>query len=255
MERKNVMIWGGSRGLGKEIARESVRLGHTTWITARDPRKAMEDPELDGIAKCDLADFNSVGAPGIFKNEKVGRDFYAHALNADILFWVAGHWLRKPFHECSLTEIEEQINVHLTVPLLRLRHILNIRITSQMRDRRPLHLIVISSSSSWKIRSDGQAVYGMVQAGKAHFARNLAPELDRELPPSKVLLVTPGGMRTDFFRGSDVDSSLFMNPVLVAEEIWENIRLQRTYFHEIDIRRPRGSSDTIEVKSGSTAPQ
>lgn len=236
-ERGRVMVWGGSRGLGKEIARESVRRGHVTWITGRDPRKAMDDPELAGIAKCDLAHFEEVGTPGDRDTEKVGRDFYAHSLNADILFWVVGHWLRKPFERCTPKELAALMNVHLTVPMLRLRYVLEHRLA---HGQPPPHLVVISSSSAWKGRDDGQAAYGAVQSAKVQFARNLHAELARFFP-ARTTIVRPGGMKTEFFAGSGVDTAHFADPSEVAAAIWSRVDLrQRPPLLEMDVFQKDG---------------
>ncbi|NBS41037.1 SDR family oxidoreductase [bacterium] len=235
-ERKRVMIWGGSRGLGKRLAMESVRRGHLTWITGRNPEMAMRDSDLAGVAKCDRADFAAVPSGSVDRGF-FGRDFHAHSLNADILFWVAGHWLRKPFWECTPEEIQRLMSVHLLVPMLRLRE----TIARRNDDGFPPHLVVISSSSAWKGRDDGQAAYGAVQAAKVQFARNLHAELGRRFTEVRTTIVRPGGMKTEFFDGSGIDTAPFADPADVAAAIWSRVDLaERPPLLEMDIAQKDG---------------
>lgn len=205
----NVLVVGGMSGLGRAIAVEALRRGFRTTVTGRGEMSALAALDLDGARTIKL---NIVEA-----NDEDLKLMFEAVAECDTLLWVAGAWLRKPLHECDDEMIGEQILLHLMVPILMIHKILQCRIEA----RRPITIVMISSSSSWKVRADGQAVYGAVQAGKAQFARNLHAELQTTLPGSRVFLVCPGGIKgTKFFEGSDVDTSKFMDPREVAEKIW-----------------------------------
>ncbi len=236
---QRVMIWGGAHGLGKQIARQSVGRGHDTCITSRKPKEAMEDPELAGITKCDFADFSMKPMPD--SSHFLGRDFEAHSLNADILFWVAGHWLHKPFEECESIEMHDLWNVHLLVPMTQLRSVLQRR----LEDGYPPHLVVVASSSAWKTRNDGQAMYGAVQAAKVQFARNLHAELALRFREVRTTIVRPGGMKTGFFKGT-LDLSAFADTAEVAEVVWSRVDIaERPPLLEIDLAQ-RGNRLAVE---------
>lgn len=225
--RQNVMVWGGTSGLGRELARQSVVRGNYTVITGRK----VPDDHDPAHGRFIRANFSAVGDPATPGEDDVDGGFYHSALNADVLFWVAGHFLQAPFHGCSSEDIVEQLTVHLTAPMIRLRYVFDRHVAAG--SPRPLHLVVVSSSSSWKTR-DTEAVYGAVQAAKAQFARNLGRELPRDIPGSKVLLVCPSGMKTEtFFAGTKVNTADFMDPAQVARIVWGEVDAQASPLHEM----------------------
>lgn len=217
----NVMIWGGTRGLGRALASLSLERGHRTTVTGRG---GGEPEDLE-----DKIDF--VGA--YFDEDNYDDGFLQASVEADILFWVAGHWLRKPLQKCSEEEIRRLFAVHLTTPILYLMRVLQQR--QRLDPIRPLHLVTVASSSAWKVRHDGQAAYGAVQAGKVQFARNLHAEAPTLI--AKSTIVRPGGMKTEFFDGSDVNTSTFADPAAVAAEIWKYVEGRRPAMIELDIQQ------------------
>lgn len=220
-----VMIWGGTRGLGKEIAVHSLARGHQTSVTGRSPPDDRRVVGPRGVTWVH-ADFSTDNPMS-----EGGRDHLSRT--AGILFWVSGHWLRKPFEQCSSDEIQKLVNVHLLVPMLRLRETFARRLAEGFA---PPHLVVVSSSSAWKLRDDGQAAYGAVQAGKVQFARDLHAELLARFPEVRTTIVRPGGMKTDFFAGSGVDTSPFADPAEVAAAVWSRVELaDRPPIVEMDI--------------------
>lgn len=230
-----VMIWGGTRGLGRELARASLTRGHPTIVTGRG-RTRPDDLEREiGFIR---ADFTTIDGPDNDTRDMVGSGFYTASLNTDILFWCAGTWLRRPLHLCTFDEVQDLFNVHLVVPALHLRHLFELRAQSDIHGW-PFHLVTIASSSARKVRDDGQAAYGAVQAGKVQFARNLCAESPGLI--SRSTIVRPGGMKTEFFRGSDVDTSAFADPVKVAEAIWHEVENPNPIGHiELDIAQVDG---------------
>lgn len=243
-----VLVLGGRTGLGLSLAVGGEFRGHETTIT-RSSLRHVETPLTGEQIRCDLLDEDHHVPDGTGATYPKAWDaFIDKAAECDILFWVAGTWLRRPFHVLSIPSVEEMVAVHLTAPLHLLRLALGQRIAEK---RGPFHLVVISSSSSWKVRADGQAIYGMVQAAKAQFARDLCAELQTSLPGTMVTLACPGGMDTEFFAG-EVDASGFMKTDRVAECIWDAMSLP----HEDGLLEMHleGSGNNVNVTYGPRAP-
>ncbi len=101
--------------------------------------------------------------------------------------------------------------------------------------RHPYHLITIASTSATQIRQD-ETVYATAQADRRAFALNFHYELVQRLG-SKNLIVCPGGMKTGLWAGKDIDTSRFMEPMAVAQIIWETVREQIATLAELTIKR------------------
>lgn len=239
MSRSFSLILGGTKGLGRALAIESLTRGITPMITGRSTETAMEDPALDGalFRKLDLSDPEDINS-GTRVYELLGRGDVAPQFSH--VFWVAGIFLRKPFTDCTQEEIARMTAVHFTGPLAVLAAVHRIqKIANPLADRpgAPYHLVTIASTSSYRIRED-EAVYCGLKAAKAHFTRNFAVEIQRDLPGSKVTLVNPGGIATpDFWDGTGQDLAQFMDPAGLAKIIWENVAEQNGAYMELHVPR------------------
>lgn len=211
-KRESVLIIGGTSGLGRAVAVQARRWGLMTTVTGRSAAKVEEKTRpYDDLwgAQFLTHDLSSREDPW----GEVG--LYVQQHPPDRIFLVAGVFKQKAIAEMKRHEVIEHVGIHLTGTYLMLSKIHEI-----MRRRgKPYHLVVVSSTSSFRMRKH-QTAYTMVQAGKAHLARNLTVELFEDLPGSKAALVHPGGMKTDFFAGTDTDISKMMDPAAVAAIIW-----------------------------------
>lgn len=127
----------------------------------------------------------------------------------DYIFWVAGIFERKSFWDMPFNKIKRMAAIHLLGP--------------------------------WK------ALQSILRTQKAPFTWQLAGELFRDFPGSKVTLVNPGGMDThNFWGASGQDTSKYMSPKVVAEIIWSQVQNQAERFKEIQILRDYEGTPRIE---------
>ena len=243
------LILGGTKGLGRSLALESAWRGLEPIIVGRSVEQARKDPAFatfsHRLMKADLSDpFSLLGAmPG--------------PLWQDIthVFWVAGIFARKPLVRMTVEEMRQMINTHLYGPLGTLAFLHRLQLNSRpLADPpgQPYHLVVIASTSSWKIR-ENEALYCALKAAKAHFTRNFARELVTDLPGSKVTLVNPGGIKTpNFWQDTDQAMDKFMEPDELAQVIWNQVQAQTEPFLELQI--PRDDQGHPEVIRGPQAP-
>lgn len=138
--------------------------------------------------------------------------------------------------------MREMIQVNLRGPLDTLK------LFNELRPE-PYHLIIIASTSSWKLR-ENEALYCALKAATAAFARQYIVELMRDRPGSKVTLFNPAGMRTEnFWEGSGQSMDGFMDPAVVAERIWGEVVLQQHPFMEYQIMRDDRGTPSLEYQT------
>lgn len=150
---------------------------------------------------------------------------------SSFLIWSTGAFLKVPLGEMTDTHVDTLSELHYNTPLKLIR-----RFHQQNTD--PYHMIVIASCSSWRLREQ-EAAYCGLSAAKATFARNVAGDLQRERPGSKVTLINPGGIRTPFYYESEEEGSGFIDQTWLADYIWSAALNQDTTFDELQILRQK----------------
>jgi len=208
--KKTALVIGGTRGVGLEIARESIRRGMRTFVVGRDFR------EVDGDTLGKMLRITAdVTAP-----EGIERLEHERIWLADHVFWVAGAYLRGPLAETDEVGIDRTVTMHQTTMVKFVRRFHRSRLALREHGAGPYTLGVIGSVSSFLLRKH-EAVYAMAKAGQAEFLRQFAPELAEDLPGSRVLLINcarlasePGAVQSD--RGG-----VRINPAFVTRLAWD----------------------------------
>lgn len=232
------LILGGTKGLGLALARESVARGIQPIVTGRSVNDSSIVASLPQNAiriVMDLTDDKSI--------EKAASALEEYAI--DYFFWNAGIWPgRKLFRELSLADIDAITATNFAGPLKVLHRFHEARLSQ----KQPYHLIATSSASAWKIR-ESETVYCASKDAQAVFVLNFADELAEELPGSHATIFYPGGMKTEIFKGTNQDTTGYMEPLAVAKAIWDEVLNQKEPCKEVHIIRDKGKNDgsfTIE---------
>lgn len=246
---KRSLIIGGTRGLGRELAAESLRRGITPIVTGRSIERARADPSLRGAEFCRF-DLNFP--------HTLAENWCRTWNDISHVFWVAGIFMRRKVAETPAEDVRLMVDTHLLGPVVALGDLVHLmKLNRPLADEpgQPFHLVTIGSTSSWKVR-DNEALYCALKAAKAHFTRNFARELVCDLPGSKVTLVNPGGIRTpDFWDGSGQDISSYINPADLAEVIWDEVLAQEAEFSEFQVLRHPTLPGEFFVQRGAHAPE
>lgn len=145
LKDKSAIITGASRGIGKAVALELARQGCNMVITSRNidelNRLAIE-VEKNGTKAfpiaLDLSEKESIDKLIDHTLEKFG--------DIDILINNAGIAVVKPFHETSLEEWEQHINLNLTTVFLLCQ-----KAFEQMKKNRKGYIINVSSSVAFGV--------------------------------------------------------------------------------------------------------
>lgn len=193
---KNVLVVGGTSGLGLELARLLAKT-HEVIVTGR------HDPRGEGLRfRClDLA------------SGEIGCEldnFLEDLPEFDLLVIAAGFFQEGRIDQLTDQSIDAMIAVGLSGPAKLLARVL----------RKQSHLpglIVITSTSQWTPRPD-ESVYTGIKAGIAMMATSVA----YSGVVGKTLIASPAGMRTAFWDASPRDPAVFatmLDPEWVAAEI------------------------------------
>lgn len=193
---KNILIIGGTSGLGLELAMQYASAGHNVFITGR------KDPVKENLKfihfsiDSRIEKINGQIDELIEKIEKINTIIYA-----------AGFYQEGCIDKLKDDEVLEMINVGLIAPTMLIKRLKN-------NPGKPLKIIIITSSSQYTPR-EKEPIYTAVKAGLGMLANSLA--LDSGI--GKVLVVAPSGMKTPFWKNNNKDTSTMLDPKWVAKQI------------------------------------
>ena len=200
LKNKTAIVTGASRGIGlaiaKALAREGVRLG----LLSRSK------PGIGGeFVACDLADLDKI--PGAVRQlvDRLGT--------VDFLINNAGIFLEKPVPEIQLADWEKVLRVNLTAPFLICREVLPYLIA---RKKGRIVNIVSSAATQGYLH---QSAYSASKHGLLGFARSLA--IEARPHGIHVYNLCPGGVDTDFIKGTYLGERLKGQPMINPEDIAE----------------------------------
>jgi len=201
LQHKNVLISGANRGLGKSLAESYKRVGANVIPLTRDV--------------CDLS-----------KTEEI-YSFVEGLDRVDVLVNCAGVFPLGGFHEITLDQYEECIQINLTAPF-----ILSQELSKGMIERGWGRIVNIASSSAY-----GGGPNTSVYCASKHALLGLSRSLFAELKKFgiRVLCVSPGTIKTEM--GRDVEKlgqlyDTFMEPEEVADYIVYNTGLDGNMVNE-----------------------
>lgn len=201
LQGKHVVVTGGSRGIGEQIARQCAARGAQVTLVARNvDALARVAADIGGnIEVADLTDDTVVD--GLIE----GIEARHGAI--DVLVNNAGLETSTPFAVEDDREIRAVSRVNLEVPMLLTRHVL-----PSMIARGSGHVVFVSSLAG-TAGFPGMAVYGATKAGILNFVNGLEREL----------------------RTVDVNLTV-LAPGPVGTDMWDAIAARRSSVHKV-IRR------------------
>ncbi|MCS7337269.1 MAG: SDR family oxidoreductase [Verrucomicrobiae bacterium] len=197
---KTALLTGASRGIGRAIAialaSEGVRLG----VLGRNPPPVEVHAEY---VECDLAETDRV--------PEAVRQLSARLGVVDFLINNAGVFLERPAHEIQLGDWERVLRVNLTAPFLICRELL-----PQMIARKQGRIVNIVSTSGVQGYLH-QSAYCASKHGLLGFARALA--IETKPHGIHVYNICPGGVDTDFIKGTYLGQRLAGRPMISPADI------------------------------------
>lgn len=194
---KNILIVGGTSGLGLELAKVYSSLGHTVYIAGRKNPNIANVQYLNFSITGNLDETISQIDNLLSKLEKINTLIYA-----------AGFYQEGRIDKLEDSQIAKMANVGLLAPTFIIKRLKN-------NQGKPLKIMLITSSSEYTPR-EVEPFYAATKAALGMLGASLS--LDQEI--GKVLVVAPSGMNTPFW-DKNKDTSDYLDPKWVAEKIIE----------------------------------
>lgn len=211
LNMKTAVITGASRGIGRAIAEALGKNRMRLVLLARSKDKLKEVANLvndlggEGIVvECDFSCQKSL-------NSAISR-IKKRCKVIDLFVSNAGAFLEKPITDISLDEWERIMQINLTAPFLLLKAMLSIMKNQDHGGR----IITIASSSSLKGYVN-QSVYSSSKHGLLGLTRCLA--IEAKPHNIHVSTICPGGVRTDFIKGSYCEERVSKGPMIEPEDV------------------------------------
>ena len=224
----NVVITGGSRGLGRAFAKEFSKQGDRVYILARNKH------DIDTISKnhinisgqeCDIGDVRSV--------RTAIKDIRSHLPSIDL--WINNAGMSggaRSLVELTNEKVEDIIRTNLVGTCIACK------LVHEVMERQETGGAIFNLAGAG---SDGRAttsysVYGATKAGIVQFSRSLQKEWKDSAVDMHV--ISPGMMPTDLLQDNisqetlDKIAFLFTHPDLVAHHMVP--RMKRAYFYHED---------------------
>jgi NAD(P)-dependent dehydrogenase (short-subunit alcohol dehydrogenase family) len=176
----NVLVTGGSSGLGAAVVDAVGKAGGTAYVIDRQP-------PADGVAwvACDLADTRAA--------EAATRDVIARAGGLDGVVTAAGMDVPGALADIPAETWERIVTIDLFATAAVIR--------AALPALKESHGTAVTVASTLGVKAVGDATaYCAAKFGVVGFTRSLAAELAGQVG---VTLVVPGGMRTRFFDDRD----------------------------------------------------
>lgn len=192
---KNILIVGGTSGLGLELAERYAALGQSVFVTGR------KDPARSELTFLPL----SITANSGETAENV-RKLKENLPQINTLVYAAGFYQEGHIDDLKEEEILTMVNTGLVAPSLLVHHLKN-------NPGKPLKVMLVTSSSQYTPR-ELEPIYTATKAGLGMLGASLS--IDPGI--GKVLVVAPSGMKTPFWSGTK-DVSEYLDPGWAAEEI------------------------------------
>ncbi len=193
---KNILLVGGSSGIGLALARHYVAAGHRVCITGRS------NPQLQN------AQFFQLNITASSAALAADIDALATAFpGVQTLVYAAGFLQRGTIDHLADDALQTMVHVGLLAPMMLIARLKPLAPT-------PLKLMLLTSSSQYTPRGSEPA-YTATKASLGMLGASLA----RDAGIGKVLVAAPSGTQSPFWRGTNEDISSMLDPAWVAQQI------------------------------------
>jgi len=191
MKPLRVMVTGASSGVGKAVAVQLAREGHSLFLTGRDSKRLGEASDT-----CKGANEVHKGLGDVAAEADVAR-LYSEAVESlggvDVAVLNAGVGRHGNVEDISVEDFDLQFNTNVRGVFLWLKHIL-----PHMKERKSGQIVVTSSVAGERAAA-GKAIYSATK----HAVQGMIEGLRGELRGSgvKAATVLPGAIATEWWAG------------------------------------------------------
>lgn len=236
--RLNVVITGGSRGLGRAFVKTFSKHGHRVLFTARDQKNIVSTLQEVPPSRTVVGLVADVTKPEDLDNLEfsIERNFMDGVVDVWINNAAIGDG-NTAFIDTPLEKVKRIVDTNLYGTMIASQKALDVSAKASPILARKLHLFNVSGAGSDGSGTPEYAVYGATKAGVTQFTRTLQKELkcDRGVG---VHLISPGMMATDLLAENVCAQKRIIYNILCEEAD----KVAETLFPEIIDVVNRGSS-------------
>lgn len=197
--KKNILVTGASRGIGKQIAKGLAEQGYNLFLTSRIQDKLKATSEKIGAKNylaCDLSDINDLKKLAQFIKEN----------EIDILINNAGEYIYGKIEEMNFEQISKLFSINLEAPVY-----LCTEAVKNMKTKRWGRIINIGSISG--VMGEAYAsLYSGSKSGLIGFTKAIALELAEYNITANI--INPGWVETELGLKSIEDSEFSIDETL-----------------------------------------
>lgn len=208
---KNVVVTGGTSGIGYEIAKKSINLGANVLITGRDAEKLKK---VEKELKCKTLEWDISNIE--IAKEKVEKIIEKFEGKIDCFINNAGIYKEIRYNTCTEDDWNKIINTNLSGLYFATREIINQCFIPQKKGN-----VIMIASNRGVFGDDGP--YGISKAGVINYTHGLARELLNK--NIRVNAINPGATASNINKLKDEDNlyreSLKGRRFIAAKEIAE----------------------------------
>lgn len=211
LDGKNVVITGGTSGIGYEIAKKCLDLGAKVLITGRDDKKLQN---IKNELNCEVLQWDVSNIE--ISHDKVSEIIEIFDGKIDCFINNAGMYKDIRYNNCSIQDWNNIINTDLSGVYFATREVV-----TQCFEKNNKGNIIMIASNRGVFGDDGP--YGIAKAGVINFTHGLARELLNK--NIRVNAINPGATASNINHLKDEDNlyreSLKGKRFLAAQEIAE----------------------------------
>lgn len=201
MKIKNVLVTGGTKGIGKSIAKLLSNEGYRVFIVSRtesDLKQTAEEIKAAGWFCADLTDRNDC--------KKIIEEMTNQSGTIDILINNAGAYVYSPVEKTEIADIEKIIKLNIQAPYLLTKYAVE-----NMKKNKWGRIINIGSISG-VVGEANASLYSMTKSAFNGFSKALALELAQE--NITVNTINPGWVETELAQDAVKESDFTMEEEL-----------------------------------------
>jgi 3-oxoacyl-[acyl-carrier protein] reductase len=167
IDEKNIIVTGGTSGIGEEIAKSLYNNGNKIFITYRNKKRIKDWQKKDSkrIIMIEL-DFNNQ-----YKMQKFCTQIEKSKINVDILINNAGIYNFKKIIDLKINDLKKDFNINCFAPTL-----ISCAFAKQQKNNKKFGNIINILSFATIIPSFGRATYAASKTAFSVFTKTMAAE-------------------------------------------------------------------------------
>jgi short-subunit dehydrogenase len=207
----NVLVTGGTSGIGKAIVELLSLSNHNVVFSGRDQQRGADVEQMSG------ASFVRADLSLVSDCERLVEEYFAMYDTCDVLINNAGLWSEGKLVDTSIDEIEKVFAINAVAPIVLTKLVVE-KMLAVKEPQAARRIIFVNSIAGLNSKAERE-VYSSSKWAITGFARGLTAELAPE--GIGVTNLCPGAVATELFNhgGYPRDTSDMMDPDAVAQAV------------------------------------